>query len=310
MEAHSPLDLRALLPDWQRHLRATNRAQSTITSYRRVAEDLLDFLMDHQLPTSVDAITREHLERYLVHLQERPTRTGTPMSAANVAKHYRTLQQLWRWLHEVEGEISSTPFTTMTAPKVPEKQIPVLSTEQLRALLAACKGTNFENRRDEALIRLFADTGARLGEISALRVPDLDFDQDVMLVTGKGRRPRDVPFGARTGSALRRYLRARVQHSQAESTDALWIGRKGRLTDWGVRRVLDRRAADAGIGHLHPHMFRHSFAHRWLSEGGQERDLMRLAGWRSREMVGRYGASAADQRAREAHRRMGLGDDL
>jgi hypothetical protein len=57
-------------------------------------------------------------------------------------------------------------------------------------------------------------------------------------------------------------------------------------------------------------LFRHTFAHTWLANGGQEQDLMRLAGWRSREMVGRYGASAADERARDAHRRAGLADKL
>jgi integrase len=82
------------------------------------------------------------------------------------------------------------------------------------------------------------------------------------------------------------------------------------MTDNGIRQMLRRRANQCGLDHLHPHMFRHTFAHRWLSEGGQEQDLMRLAGWRSREMLARYGASAADQRAREAHRRMGLGDRL
>jgi integrase len=82
------------------------------------------------------------------------------------------------------------------------------------------------------------------------------------------------------------------------------------MTDNGIRQMLRRRAKQCGLDHLHPHMFRHTFAHRWLSEGGQEQDLMRLAGWRSREMLARYGASAADQRAREAHRRMGLGDRL
>jgi integrase len=73
----------------------------------------------------------------------------------------------------------------------------------------------------------------------------------------------------------------------------LWLGKKGAMTDSGVRQRLERRAAEAGIENLHPHRFRHTFAHRWLVEGGQKQDLMRIAGWRSREMLGRYGAGAA-----------------
>jgi len=305
-------DLRELLPDFQRHLKAKNKAPNTIDSYLKVAGDFVGFLLEQGMPTGASAVKREHVEHFFVQMQERPNaRSGKPLSAAYVAKYYRSLQQFFRWLEEVEGEITVSPMAKTSPPVVPEQPVDVLTEPQLRMLLDTTKGKTFENLRDRALMFLFIDTGARCGEIWPAKVDDFDFDADVLHVMGKGRRGRALPFGATTGEALRRYLRARARHPYGgEKTTAAWVGKQGPLTEWGVRQMLNRRAKNAGIPNVHPHKFRHTFAHRWLAEGGQEQDLMRLAGWRSREMLSRYGASAADERARNAHRKANLIDRL
>jgi site-specific recombinase XerD len=292
-------DLAGLLADWSRHLRAVNRAPATITSYLTVARTFTGYLAGRGMPATASGVAREHVEAYLADLAGR-------VGPATVAKHYRSLQQLFRWLVD-DGEIARSPFERMRPPAVPEQPVPVLTGAEVDRLLAACRGNTFENRRDRAMIELLVDTGLRAGELCGLTLGDLDFDTDSLYVMGKGRRGRAVPFSDGTGDALRRYLRARARHPLAARTDAVWLGGKGPMTDSGMRQMLERRAADAGVSGVHPHRFRHTFAHRWLSAGGQEQDLMRLAGWRSREMVGRYAASAADQRAHEAFRRMRRG---
>jgi site-specific recombinase XerD len=295
-------EIGSLLASWQRSLRARNLAPKTIKTYLEAAGQLVDHVTAAGVH-DVAEIERHHVEVFIAEQVE--TR-----SAATASVRFRALQQFFAWCVD-EEELDVNPMARMRPPVVPERPVPVLSDDKARALLKACAGSGFVPRRDTAIVRLFLDTGMRLSELTKLRVDEVDLDDDVAIVTGKGGRPRTCPFGSRTAQALDRYLRARSRHPQA-SLPALWLGANGReaMTDNGIAQMVRKRGREAGIEGLHPHMLRHTFAHAWLAEGGNEGDLMRLAGWKSRQMLNRYGASAADQRARQAHRHHGLGDRL
>ncbi len=291
-----------LLDSFELSLKAKGRSPRTIQSYRQTVDQLDAYLAASDLPTDVNEIRKPHIEAYIASILE--TR-----SSATARLRYASLQQFFKWL-EAEDEIDENPMARTVPPTVVEKPVPVLSIDEIRALLAACKTSNpFEAARDEAIIRMFLDTGIRLGEMAGLKVSDVDLKLHVAVVMGKGSRFRTVPFDDKTASTLDRYRRRRLRHKYADS-ESLWLGVRGPLSDSGITQIIRRRSADAGLPRIHPHQFRHTFAHRWLSMGGNEGDLQRIAGWSSPQMLQRYGASAAEERAQDAHRRIGLWDDL
>ena len=146
---------------------------------------------------------KKHVEEFVAHLAE--TR-----SAATASVRYRALQQWFAWMAE-EEEIAADPMARMRPPIVPEQPVPVLESAQLQALLVACEGKEFADRRDAALVHLFLDTGVRLAELTEVTLDDIDLEaRDDGHGQGPARshrgvrhqdRPRAGPVPAHPGTA-------------------------------------------------------------------------------------------------------------
>jgi site-specific recombinase XerD len=287
----------ATLRAFTRSLRAAGKSDRTVQSYDEAARLLVGFL-----GLDLDAITRQDVERFLIDQLE--TR-----SATSAAVRFRSLQQVFGWMVR-EDYIAASPMDGLKAPKPTTKPVPVIPDDGLKALVRACQGRDTLDRRDEAILRLLIDTGVRVSELTGLQVEDVDMRQDVITVHGKGDKVRILPFGARTGAALERYLRLRARHTMA-SSPMLWVGSRGKpLTPSGVTQMLERRSSQAGIARVHPHQFRHSAASFAMDNGVGDDAVMRLMGWTSRDMLNRYGSAVADERARKAHRALAPGDRI
>lgn len=297
--------LRDLLDSWERSLRARNVADTARRNYLNGVRYLLEYLEACDGPATVAAVDRADCEAYFASLFNR----DRPLKAGSVLTYYTILKLFFDWCVD-EEEIAVSPMARIKRPIVPDEDAapPVLTPQQVRALLDACAGKGFYERRDAALLLLMLDTGMRHAEVTQLQMGDVDLSEPCVTLHRKGRRLETLPISPRTVALLDRYVRARASHRYA-SLSALWLGARGALGYAGVSQMIEKRTAQAGLPHIWPHVLRHTFASHWLErEDGKESDLMVLAGWRSPAMVRRYGRGMAQKRARDAHKRLAPGD--
>lgn len=312
-----------LFRDLERELEAAGRTAKTRSAYHQAMLDLEKHLRGHsgrcrkaypqccaERPApDLAAVTRDDIRGWLIARR----RTHAKDS---VASYFRSMRRVCNWM-AAEGLVPGSPMTGMTVPAGSDKPVDVPDIADIRKMLGTCRNRDFIDLRDEAIIRLACETGGpRASELCDLDTGDLDLQADLIRIReGKGGRWRMFALSQLTARALSRYLRARDRHPKAPRSQALFLGVSehntgGRMTASGVYQVFKRRCDRAGVRRIHPHQCRHLGAHLAKKAGMSDDDLMRLYGWRSRTMLGRYGAGLADQRAVEASRALALGNQL
>ena len=299
MRARAPLDLAALLPSWELALRAERKSPQTVKAYGDGIRKYLAWCSREEVAAD---LSRASVTGFVAAMLD------DGAAAATARARQLAVRRFSAWLLE-EGEADADALLGIKAPKLDIRVVEPLTEDQLKALLKACAGPEMRDRRDEAIVRLMLETGTRAGEVVALAVADLDLSGGTAVVRrGKGGRGRVVPFGPHTARALDRYLRIRRTHRLA-SSPALWLGDRGKGFSYdALHQTLGARADRAGIHGFHPHLLRHTAAHRWLSAGGSEGGLMAVAGWTRPDMLLRYTKAQASARAAEEARALNLGE--
>lgn len=293
------LDLAALLPSWELSLRAERKSPQTIKSYGDGVRAFLRWCDEHD---HSPVLNRDLMKGFVADLLDAGAEGATARARQLGVRRFSA------WLAE-EGEIDDDPLLGLKAPKLDAKVTDSLTDDELRRLIKACGGKDFRDRRDEAIVRLMAETGMRAGEVTGLTVADVDLIRGLATVRrGKGGKGRLAPFGPQTAKAIDRYLRMRRTHRLADSP-VLWLGDRGKSLEYfGLHRALKYRAELAGLLKFHPHLLRHTAASRWLAAGGSEGGLMAVAGWSTRDMIDRYTKATASERAAAEARGLNLGE--
>ena len=299
-------DLQTLSASWMLALRAERKSPQTLKNYG----DGVRFYLHWCEQGDRQPLARDSLRAWVAELLE------AGMAPATIRARQLPVRRFASWLVE-EGEIPTDPFLGLKSPKLDDKVVEPLTEEELRRLLAACqprKGAApleaLRHRRDEAILRLMLETGARAGEVVAMSLTDLDLIAGTAVIRrGKGGKGRVVPLGPHATRAIDRYLRLRRHHRLGHTSPALWLGDRGKKFSYdALHKTLGERAGAAGITGFHPHKMRHTAAHRWLAAGGSETGLMAVAGWTRPDMLMRYTKAQASARAADEARGLNLGE--
>jgi len=272
----------AAIREFLNSLRERNASPHTLKAYRQDLESFAAYLGSRTW-NEIDHVT---IRGFLSRLYEQG------LSKPSVARALAAVRSLYRWLAQ-EGEVEQNPAALVSTPKLPKKLPRVPTMEELNSVLDGEMGevASFPER-DRLMLELLYGCGIRNSELVGIDVDDVRASGEAVLIRGKGKKQRYVPFGEAVKRALKSYLpaRQRVLSETNQSTPALVINRRGgRLTTRSVGRIIKKIAVAHGLSSdVHPHTLRHAFGTHMLEEGADLRAIQEMLGHERLSTTQRY----------------------
>ncbi|MHB1390990.1 MAG: site-specific tyrosine recombinase/integron integrase [Thermoleophilia bacterium] len=245
-------------------------SSSTLRNYEYVLRGFRGFLGQ----IFVYDVTPHCVRQYLGQLRDRK------VSAATLATHHRILSVFFSYL-VAEGLLLESPMKQVSKPKLPKRYPHCLEEHQISALLENCSRGTYERDRNRVIILTLLGSGIRLSELVGLNTADIRLSDGLMRVVGKGNKERTVCMGKTLSRAIHRYIGQRIMLPGVQYQDALFVSRDGeRLKPRNVHQIIARIGKKAGISgvRVSPHTLRHTFATRYISNGGDPYSLQELLG--------------------------------
>ena len=274
--------VRKAVVDFLRHLREKNSSQHTIKAY---TGDLANFSA-YAGSRNWKQIDHIAIRGFLSQLYEKG------LGKTSVARSLAAVRSLYRWLAQ-EGEVDQNPAKLVATPKLPKKLPRVPTIEEMNFVLdGQMPETASFPERDRLMLELLYGCGIRNSELTGINLDDIRLSAEAILIRGKGKKERYVPFGDSVKGALSPYLQVRqaLLSETRKNSNALLINQRGgRLTTRSVGRIIKKIAVAKGLSpDVHPHTLRHAFGTHMLEEGADLRAIQELLGHERLATTQRY----------------------
>ena len=289
----SALELRNLIQGFKLSCQTECKSPKTVEWYTGFLDRFHNFLERNNCPTDVSYLNRSHIRDFIRYLQveARVPHTGTPLSPATIQGYIRTLKAFFSWAIR-EEYLRSNPMAVISMPKSPTKIIRTFTDEQMAKLTDVCLRSNGNGHRNLTILLLFLDSGLRVSELVGIELDDVNLSEGHIIIRqGKGRKERIVPVGSIVQKSLWKYINLYRPKPLTDNITKLFLSDNGLpLTKSGIQQMMRRLASRAGITGVRcsPHTFRHSFAKRYLMNGGDIFSLQRILGHSSLASVRLY----------------------